>query len=82
MTKEKNKILTEEEVYDQYTKMQKETIPKLLNILQEEQYNVAIVCNGLISVVRALINMYGTDELRDECIHYLSEQDFEKVEEM
>lgn len=82
MTEEKNKVLTEEEIYDQYTKMQKETIPKLLNILQEEQYNVAIVCNGLISVIRALINTYGTDELRDECIHYLSEQDFEKVEEM
>lgn len=78
--KEKN-ILSEEEIYDQYKKMQEKTIPKILEILQEDEYNVAIVCNGLVSIIRALINMYGNDELRDECIHYLQEN-FENVEEM
>ena len=72
---------SEEEVYEQYTKMQKESIPKILEILQEEEYNIAIVCNGLISVVRALINMYGNDDLREECVHYLSE-DLKNVKEM
>lgn len=66
--------ITEEELLRQFNLFNKKTVPAILQLLEDEQYHIAICTQGLITIVRALIQHFGTKELRDECVHYLQEE--------
>lgn len=75
--KDMNK-LTDEEIQEQIsnldqeiTKFNQETIPKILEILEQEEHGVVVSCYGLIAIVNALLAKFGTKELLDECVFYL-----------
>ena len=74
---EENQI-TEEELLRQFNLFNEKTVPAILQLLEDEQYHIAICSQGLITIVRALIQHCGTEELRNECIHYL-QQDIEDI---
>ena len=70
--------LNEDEVQERIQNLDEEinrfntsTIPKILNLLEEEEHGVVVACYGLIAIVNALINEFGTEELLNECMHYL-----------
>ena len=69
---EENQI-TEEELLRQFNLFNEKTVPAILQLLEDEQYHIAICAQGLITIVRALIQHFGTEELRQECIHYLNQ---------
>lgn len=74
---EEDKI-TEEELLRQFNLFNEKTVPAILQLLEDEQYHIAICSQGLITIVRALIQHFGTEELRNECIHYL-QQDIKDI---
>lgn len=70
--------LTEEEIEEEIEKLDAEitrfnndTIPKILQILEDEEHGVVVSCYGLIAIVNALIKKFGTADLLDECMYYL-----------
>ena len=70
--------LTEEEVQERVKELDNEinrfnsnTIPKILKILEDEEHGVVVSCYGLVAIVNALINEFGTEDLLQECIYYL-----------
>lgn len=72
------KNLNEEEVQKRIQNLDEEinrfnttTIPKILKLLEEEEHGVVVACYGLIAIVNALINEFGTEELLNECVYYL-----------
>lgn len=75
---EENQI-TEEELLKQFNSFNEKTVPAILQLLEDEQYHIAICAQGLITIVRALIQHFGTEELRNECVHYL-QQDIKDIE--
>lgn len=74
---EENQI-TEEELLRQFNLFNEKTVPAILQLLEDEQYHIAICSQGLITIVRALIQHFGTEELRDECVQYL-QQDIKDI---
>jgi len=73
------KQITEEELLRQFNLFNEKTVPAILQLLEDEQYHIAICTQGLITIVRALIQHFGTEELRNECVHYL-QQDIGDIE--
>lgn len=71
--------ITEEELLRQFNLFNEKTVPAILQLLEDEQYHIAICTQGLITIVRALIQHFGTEELRNECVHYL-QQDIGDIE--
>ncbi len=65
--------ITEEELLRQFNLFNEKTVPAILQLLEDEQYHIAICAQGLITIVRALIQHFGTEELRNECLHYLQQ---------
>jgi len=65
--------ITEEELLRQFNLFNEKTVPTILQLLEDEQYHIAICTQGLITIVRALIQHFGTEELRNECVYYLSQ---------
>lgn len=74
---EENQI-TEEELLRQFNLFNEKTVPAILQLLEDEQYHIAICSQGLITIVRALIQHFGTEELRNECVQYL-QQDIKDI---
>lgn len=77
---EENQI-TEEELLRQFNLFNEKTVPAILQLLEDEQYHIAICAQGLITIVRALIQHFGTEELRNECVHYL-QQDINDIKSL
>jgi hypothetical protein len=82
------KEINEEEVQKRIQNLDEEinrfntsTIPKILKLLEDEEHGVVVSCYGLIAIVNALINEFGTEDLLNECIHYL-ENNMNNVEEI
>ena len=73
------KQITEEELLRQFNLFNEKTVPAILQLLEDEQYHIAICTQCLITIVRALIQHFGTEELRNECVHYL-QQDIGDIE--
>jgi hypothetical protein len=71
--------ITEEELLRQFNLFNEKTVPAILQLLEDEQYHIAICCQGLVTIIRALIQHFGNEELRNECIHYL-QQNIEDIE--
>lgn len=74
----KENQITEEELLRQFNLFNEKTVPAILQLLEDEQYHIAICSQGLITIVRALIQHFGTEELRDECVQYL-QQDIKDI---
>lgn len=62
-------------------KFENDTARKILELMEEEEYMLPVAVLGLISVVRALIENFGNDALRDEATHFLNlnTEDFDKM---
>ena len=53
-------------------KFEKETASEILKLMEKEEYMLPVVVLGLISIIRALIDNFGNDALRDEATHFLN----------
>lgn len=75
--------ITEEELLRQFNLFNEKTVPAILQLLEDEQYHIAICTQGLITIVRALIQHFGTEELRNECVYYLQQDinDIKNIDE-
>ena len=70
--------LTEEEMQEQIKeldseikKFNNETIPKILQILEDEGHGTVVTCYGLVAIVNAILAKYGSKSLLEECMYYL-----------
>lgn len=67
-----------ESIRKEYNHFKEDAVPKILGILEEEQYRIDICCQGLIIILKALLQNFGTQQLLQECINEL-QADMDKV---
>jgi len=79
------KQLSEDEVQERIEDLDKEiqqfntdAIPQILKILEEGGYGIVVSCYGLVAIVNALVNEFGTEDLLKECVNYL-ENGFDEI---
>lgn len=56
---------------EEIKKFNTEAIPQILKILEDGEHGIVVSCYGLIAIVNALVNEFGTEDLLNECIYYL-----------
>ena len=66
---------------DEMTHFNEVTAPKIMKLLEEEDYLVATGTMGLISIARAIILNYGNDILMEHAVNALSRQDVQNLSE-
>ena len=76
-----NEEISKEEFINKMEKFEKETARKILELMENEQYMLPVTVLGLISIVRALIENFGNEALREEATHFLN-LDTSKLHEM
>ncbi len=55
----------------EYEQFKEDAVPKILKILEEDQYRIDICCQGLIIILKALLQNFGTKQLLEECVSEL-----------
>ena len=60
-------------IRDEYDKFKNLTIPKVLQMFEDEEYHIETCCQGLTIMLKALIKNFGTKEMLEACIHDLTE---------
>ncbi len=64
--------ISKEDFINEMEKFEKETASEILKLMEKEEYMLPVVVLGLISIIRALIDNFGNDALRDEATHFLN----------
>lgn len=64
--------ISKEEFIAQMERFEKETARKILEIMEQEQYMLPVTVLGLVSIIRALIENFGNEALREEATHFLN----------
>lgn len=64
--------VTKDDFINEMEKFENDTARKILELMEKEEYMLPVAVLGLISVVRALIENFGNDALRDEATHFLN----------
>lgn len=67
-----NDEISKEDFINEMEKFEKETASEILKLMEKEEYMLPVVVLGLISIIRALIDNFGNDALRDEATHFLN----------
>ena len=73
--------ISKDDFIKEMEKFENDTARKILELMEKEEYMLPVAVLGLISVVRALIENFGNDALRDEAIHFLN-LNVENIDEM
>ena len=68
---EENEI-SKEDFINEMEKFEKEKESEILKLMEKEEYMLPVVVLGLVSIIRALIENFGNDALRDEATHFLN----------
>lgn len=64
--------VTKDDFINEMEKFENKTAREILELMEKEEYMLPVAVLGLISVVRALIENFGNDALRDEATHFLN----------
>lgn len=64
--------VTKDDFIDEMETFENKTAREILELMEKEEYMLPVAVLGLISVVRALIENFGNDALRDEATHFLN----------
>lgn len=58
-------------IRQEYEDFKENAVPKILKILEEEQYRIDICCQGLVIILKALLQNFGTKQLLEDCVSEL-----------
>lgn len=64
--------VTKDDFINEMETFESKTAREILELMEKEEYMLPVAVLGLISVVRALIENFGNDALRDEATHFLN----------
>lgn len=64
--------VTKDDFINEMETFENETAREILELMEKKEYMLPVAVLGLISVVRALIENFGNDALRDEATHFLN----------
>jgi len=64
--------VTKDDFINEMETFENKTAREILELMEKEEYMLPVAVLGLISVVRALIENFGNDALRDEATHFLN----------
>ncbi len=64
--------LNKEEFLKQFNDFEQDTSIKILKVLDEKKHMLNVEVYGLAAIIRALIQQYGTPEMIDGVIEYIS----------
>ena len=60
-----------EKLKKEYEQFKEETAPEILKILEEKRYRVDVCCQGLVIIIRALLQNFGTKQMLQDCLQEL-----------